>query len=91
MYTHILIGAPTLEKQSIVTLEPWKQFRLVGETRTAQANTFVFESDVPLQIPVGVGRSGGVVLSLDILNNISEAWFLYGNCDGHPHSQSFCL
>ena len=97
MYTQIVIGAPTLDKQQLVAAEPWKNYRFVNEIRTPQVATFVFESSEPIKIPVEVGGEGpvgrqGMSIGLGPLANVPEAWYLYGNCDGRAHDpQSFHL
>jgi hypothetical protein len=76
-YTHTVVDHPSLSRDQLQQRQGWNQLHLVGEIRTAQAATFVFESESPL----------GLTASLDLLQAAREIWHLYGNCDGKSRRQ----
>lgn len=86
-YTHIVIGPPDFEGSQLQSRKGWEQMKLVGEVRTAQALTLVFESENPVATPVSMS-AGRLSLTMDLLDAAPEIWHLYANCDGRPRQRS---
>lgn len=71
-YTHTIVAHPSLTSDQLQHRVGWDQLHLVGEIRTAQAATFVFESENMIGLTV-----------LDLLACAPEVW----NCDGQSRRQ----
>lgn len=89
-YTHIVIGPPDLEGAQLQSRQGWEQMKLVGEMRTAQASTLVFESEKLITMPVSTS-GGELSLSLGLFEAAPEIWYLYANCGGRRPQRSFNL
>lgn len=76
-YTHTIVAHPGLTSDQLKSREGWDQLHLVGEIRTAQAATFVFETEHMI----------GLFASSDLLRAAPEVWNFYGNCDGQSRRQ----
>jgi hypothetical protein len=79
-YTHTVVAHPSLTSDQLKLRQGWDQLQFVGEIRTDQSATFVFESENMIGLA-----------ALNMLACAPEVWNFYGNCDAQsrrPQSSS---